>query len=60
MVFGTTDFYHSEAMVLWLDRATLPLVSALFSLGLIPFLHPYRPLTFHKPITFQLRFETGL
>jgi hypothetical protein len=33
MVFGTADFGHMEAFVLWPDRATLPLVTAMFSLG---------------------------
>jgi hypothetical protein len=60
MGFGTTDFCHSEAMVLWLNRATLPLVSASFSLGLIPFLCPYCLSPFLKRITFHLCFETGL
>ena len=34
LVFGTVDFGHMEDFVLWPDRATLPLVTAMFSLGL--------------------------
>lgn len=30
MVFGTMDFGHLEVLVLWTDRATLPLVTASF------------------------------
>jgi hypothetical protein len=31
--FGTADFYRSEAIVLWSNRATLPLVTATLILG---------------------------
>jgi hypothetical protein len=58
--FWHNRFCHSEAIVLWLDRDTLPLVSASFSLALIPFLCPYCLYPFHKPITIHLCFETGL
>jgi hypothetical protein len=34
MVFGTADFGHMELFVLWPGRATLPLVTDMFSLGL--------------------------